>query len=810
MPAFFWNSARKQPGTPVPRRARLPLPAGLARALLLLTIPAWLFGQDSSITVNPAGNGRDNNDRTFHFFPDSRDRPLADTEGKPLNNRQVTEDFGPDGSLFLTLDGEALAGEDSLGWELRPSPRGIDDLDWLDNSFPGRGQIRVDVTRGRIKSNPSLNFKYPMFSDSGFDLGSVAPEHPAYLLLLALDGGDGQNARRFGLVVYRPAGGSVYKYGLFTTGPDTPPTTWNNGNTDDGQSVFIPGGTRDLPGSEGICRQAEKARSLDLTRGSFALQCGTRVYYWELTQSTDLNAMAGSPTGTINSVSTNTSADAVQDQSSVKPKIRLFGMAYQNNDLKIVYTRDTGSGTEVRLHNPDTLVSVPEVSDYSDTYGGAVWHFGYGNARSPAIDCFSDVCFVVWSQLFNPTSAPGSKEFILLGRRFGDITDNALRRINDSTNTAVSQTAIVATGYRRALFAFHHERLYEPDDGDSKFYPASSMAYYKGRTSCDPADFTPPRTPPASCWPDKMDQITYGGNNGPDNRWLSTVENISPVRYSFLVPERRRGSRPDTSVNRVMALWSQPATTNRLVDTASANRLYYRVWQYENLSSSLRDIPVMTNARQLGSGDGEMESFRFSWTENGQGRLTYLQDGRPYFHVFNGTDFRDNQEMRVSTNNDALALEHTWSRHPRPSESAPSDGQTLITWIEDNRLYLRVFLDQIRLEARYYPQEYGPVLTPAGKQTPLLRNNYARPGDDRPVDIYVNKRNSSDRVTVRIFTLGGRLIKTIKSGARVDSFSQPLQWDRTNRAGEPVASGLYRIVVSGGGKTETGVAVIVK
>jgi len=60
--------------------------------------------------------------------------------------------------------------------------------------------------------------------------------------------------------------------------------------------------------------------------------------------------------------------------------------------------------------------------------------------------------------------------------------------------------------------------------------------------------------------------------------------------------------------------------------------------------------------------------------------------------------------------------------------------------------------------------------------------------------------------TVRVYTISGELVRTIKKSSNIDSVG----WDLRNESGRKVASGLYLYLSEGGGTKKTGKLVIVR
>ncbi|HOW89685.1 MAG TPA: T9SS type A sorting domain-containing protein [Elusimicrobiales bacterium] len=60
--------------------------------------------------------------------------------------------------------------------------------------------------------------------------------------------------------------------------------------------------------------------------------------------------------------------------------------------------------------------------------------------------------------------------------------------------------------------------------------------------------------------------------------------------------------------------------------------------------------------------------------------------------------------------------------------------------------------------------------------------------------------------TIRVYTISGELVATIKKSSSIDSIG----WDLRNSGGRQVASGLYIYIVEGGGSVKRGKMVIVR
>jgi len=80
--------------------------------------------------------------------------------------------------------------------------------------------------------------------------------------------------------------------------------------------------------------------------------------------------------------------------------------------------------------------------------------------------------------------------------------------------------------------------------------------------------------------------------------------------------------------------------------------------------------------------------------------------------------------------------------------------------------------------------------------------NYPNPFNAQTKIVYVLTGQTDEYVKVKIYTVSGRLIRTLRESERAVINYRTLVWDGRDEAGEAVANGVYfgRIVASQGGK----------
>ena len=240
------------------------------------------------------------------------------------------------------------------------------------------------------------------------------------------------------------------------------------------------------------------------------------------------------------------------------------------------------------------------------------------------------------------------------------------------------------------------------------------------------------------------------------------------------------------------------------MENAEAQYLKFTRWRFGNINATSRELRFDTR-QQTRFGDANLYSFDWASFKNGQAYLTFIQNNRMLFALFNGATLPASFdtlskgtsvfEQSNATYPHASATALAYTTKPVPSSTSPSEGRTLIAWHENNRVYTRPFYNIIDLQVSYFGQEWGKVLKPDGEAPPLVKNNFSRPGDGRPVSIYINREEGSELVTVGIYTPDGRLVRQIMKNKAFNTFRQPVEWDKKTASGNLVASGVYYVLV---------------
>ncbi|RME92936.1 MAG: hypothetical protein D6767_02080, partial [Candidatus Hydrogenedentota bacterium] len=132
----------------------------------LVLLPMFAFFWYYTYT-HQAGTGGDSDPKTYHFIPTNENRQLATADAIPIKNEDVLLYYQNPNGFDILLDGLAIT---SYNWDFSPDANGINDARWKDDNFPPLESFRIDTTRGRIKSNPALNWKYAV--KNGFNLGA--------------------------------------------------------------------------------------------------------------------------------------------------------------------------------------------------------------------------------------------------------------------------------------------------------------------------------------------------------------------------------------------------------------------------------------------------------------------------------------------------------------------------------------------------------------------------------------------------------------------------------------------------------------
>jgi len=68
----------------------------------------------------------------------------------------------------------------------------------------------------------------------------------------------------------------------------------------------------------------------------------------------------------------------------------------------------------------------------------------------------------------------------------------------------------------------------------------------------------------------------------------------------------------------------------------------------------------------------------------------------------------------------------------------------------------------------------------------------------------------AENVTLQVFDVGGRLVRTLVRGVKKPAGAFEVQWNGTDAAGRPVASGVYFYRLTAGTETLTHKAVLLK
>jgi hypothetical protein len=86
------------------------------------------------------------------------------------------------------------------------------------------------------------------------------------------------------------------------------------------------------------------------------------------------------------------------------------------------------------------------------------------------------------------------------------------------------------------------------------------------------------------------------------------------------------------------------------------------------------------------------------------------------------------------------------------------------------------------------PEAGGPA--PAPEAPAALEQNRPNPFNPSTVIGYAVPGNAPQRVTIRIYTVAGRLVRTLVSRSHEPGYHEA-RWDGTDDHGRPAASGVY-------------------
>ncbi|RME89177.1 MAG: hypothetical protein D6767_08875, partial [Candidatus Hydrogenedentota bacterium] len=224
-----------------------------------------------------------------------------------------------------------------------------------------------------------------------------------------------------------------------------------------------------------------------------------------------------------------------------------------------------------------------------------------------------------------------------------------------------------------------------------------------------------------------------------------------------------------------------------------ARFVFFRRWRFGNYNSS--DELKLDSISKTSYSTNTLSSLAWTPSVNGQAHFSFVQDGIVHFGISSGLDlpsaFTSFQKGQTVTSTTIVR-----AKTPQPSGSKPADGRTILFWLEGSTLYSRAYYNAINLQVSYFSKDWGTVLKPDGGKPPLVRNNYIRPGYDKDVEIFINDRSPDETVTVKIYTIDGKLVKVVADNVRYDSFRQPLKWDKRNSSGQLVSTGVDHVYVT--------------
>ncbi|MBU1077246.1 MAG: hypothetical protein KKH98_08135 [Spirochaetes bacterium] len=102
-------------------------------------------------------------------------------------------------------------------------------------------------------------------------------------------------------------------------------------------------------------------------------------------------------------------------------------------------------------------------------------------------------------------------------------------------------------------------------------------------------------------------------------------------------------------------------------------------------------------------------------------------------------------------------------------------------------------------------------LTIEGSRNSAVSYNYIHPGGSQSVDIYYNNtKDTGIDVTVKIYSITGKLVKEFQPQSAVPGINRFKSWNAKNDNGDTVSSGVYIAVIKGGSTTERHHIVVVK
>lgn len=738
----------------------------------------------SAFTYNhQAGTGGDSDPRTYHFIPTNENRQLAAADNTPIKNEDILTYYGQSNGFDITLDGQSIT---TYNWNFAPDAAGIGDSRWADSAYPALDQFRIDTTRGRIKSNPALNWKYAI--SAGSNVGIDATKST----LVKFDRyRNGTVETIVGVAIYYKTDGIQY-FRTLEMPFDTGGTQKENTDSYDGSTGWTLSAEAALtpaPGSACSELESDSDDTAANTNTGFIAYCGDQIYVWVYAGGTfSVNAQQVTGFNGIGGSTKITKHVDVGVNGTVSTEFVYTNLHPTSNKLEI--KRGTA---------PATTSSFSYKSDQSSinscyTVSGTLYY--YGDAYDASIDCSGGTCQTAYVMEFAPVDSPPTcaTPSLLKTRIFATtaaicLANNASEctvPIDDSDNNVKKNPEVVALQASRAFLTF------KSASETTGIYLLKGAVYDYDSTAA------------ANVWP--MEGSFNAGT--PKGRKIAQISEPSEdVPVIKAVPGRGQG-------DDVYIFWTQGGPASKFSSLSAklaepARYVYFRRWRWGNYNSTTNELRL-DSVYKTQSSTSSLSSFDWISTKNGVAHFSFIQDGKIHFGISSGLSL-PTSFTSFSQGGSVLSGALTYSKYPLPAAKKPANGRTILVWLEGTNIYARPYYDQINLEVAYNSKDWGTVLKPDGTKPPLVRNNYIRPGYDKDVEIFINDRSADETVTVKIYTMDGKLVRTLVDGAPYNSFRQPLKWDKRTSSGKFVASGVYHVYVeTSGGFSDHHPVIIVR